>query len=204
LARWLHDEVAQTLSAAGLQLDIMRMDLVDRVPEIAAGTAQIQELLDRLVKRIREISYQLNHDIVERAGLQPALDLLVGRFAKTFPGSLRLIYDAPASVPTAVGIAMQRIAEEAVANAVRHAACNQIEIIVKSTDAGAALLVRDNGIGFDYPLARRHANGLGLLTMEYCAAKAGLRLTVTENDVRGMTVKAVPADREDGGNEGAE
>jgi len=47
LARTLHDEVAQVLSAAGLQLDILRMDLGDRVPEIAVRTAEIQELLER-------------------------------------------------------------------------------------------------------------------------------------------------------------
>src|SRR5437016_1813271 len=90
LARLLHDEVAQMLSAAGLQLDILRMDLADRVPEIAARTAEIQEMLDRVVREIRDASYKLNPDIVERAGLQPALDLVVGRFRKSFPGSLRL------------------------------------------------------------------------------------------------------------------
>src|SRR5712691_2945717 len=73
LARLLHDEVAQILSAAGLQLDILKMDLVDRVPEIAVRTAEIQQLLDRVVKEIRDLSYQLNPEIVERAGLQPAL-----------------------------------------------------------------------------------------------------------------------------------
>src|SRR5882672_7772127 len=79
VARLLHDEVAQILTAAGLQLDILRMDLADRVPEIADRTAEIQGLLDRVVKGVRDLSYQLNPDIVERAGLQSALDRTVGR-----------------------------------------------------------------------------------------------------------------------------
>jgi signal transduction histidine kinase len=193
LARLLHDEVAQMLSAAGLQLDILRMDLADRVPEIGARTAEIQHLLDRVVKGIREASYKLNPDIVERAGLQPALDLVVGRFRKSFSGSLRLIYDSSARVPAAVGIAMERIAEEAVTNAIRHARCNQIEIIVKATRSGAALEVRDNGTGFDYPSAVRRADGLGLLLMEYWATKAGLRLFVAQNHDGGVTVGAAAA-----------
>src|SRR5882762_998085 len=118
LARVLHDEVAQVLSAAGLQLDILRMDLADRVPEIAVRTAEIQELLDRVVKGIRDLSYQLNPDIVQRAGLRLALDQMVGRFRKTFAGSIRLIYDSALQVPIAVGTAMERIAEEAVTNAI--------------------------------------------------------------------------------------
>ena len=199
LARVLHDEVAQVLSAAGLQLDILRMDLADRVPEIAVRTAEIQELLDSVVKGIRDLSYQLNPDIVQRAGLRPALDLMVGRFRKTFAGSIRLIYDAALQVPIAVGTAMERIAEEAVNNAIRHARCSRIEIVVKNTRAGAALQVRDDGIGFDYPLAKRRARGLGLLAMDYCAMKAGLRFSVSENDSGGMVVRAIPiGSHEDG------
>src|SRR4030095_4560974 len=94
VARLLHDEVAQILTAAGLQLDILRMDLADRVPEIGARTAEIQGLLDQVVKGVRDLSYQLNPDIVERAGLRLALDRMVGRLRKPFPGSLRLTYDS--------------------------------------------------------------------------------------------------------------
>jgi len=199
LARMLHDEVAQVLSAAGLQLDILRMDLADRVPEIAVRTSEIQELLDRVVKGIRDLSYQLNPDIVQRAGLRPALDLMVGRFRKSFVGSIRLIYDSALQIPAAVGIAMERIAEEAVTNAIRHAECNRIEIVVKCTRAGAALQVRDDGAGFDYPLALRRAHGLGLLAMDYYATKAGLRLSVIENEGGGTIVKAIPiGSHEDG------
>jgi signal transduction histidine kinase len=192
LARMLHDEVAQVLSAAGLQLDILRMDFADRVPEIEHRTAEIQELLDRVVKAIRDLSCQLNPDIVQRAGLRPALDLMVGRFRKSFPGSIRLIYDSAALAPAAVGMAMERIAEEAVTNAIRHSRCSQIEIVVKCTRAGAALQVRDDGTGFDYQLARRRAQGLGLLAMDYYATKAGLRLSVSEKDGGGMVVRVIP------------
>lgn len=188
LARILHDEVAQILSGAGLQLDILRMDLEAGVPGIGARTAEIQELLDRVVGQVREMSYRLNPDIVERAGLQPALDLLVGRLRKAFTGNLRLVYDLSVRLPAASGVAMERIAEEAAANAVRHARCNKIEIIVKSTREGTKLQVRDNGIGFDPDQARRSPRGLGLLMMEYWASKAGLRLTVAGNGARGAAI----------------
>ena len=193
LARMLHDEVAQILSGAGLQLDLLKMDLEGRIPDIASRTGEIQELLERVVKQIRDLSYQLNPGIVERVGLQSALGLLIGRYRSAFPGSLRLIYDSSVRPPVAAAVAMERIAEEALANAVRHGQCGQIEIIVKSTHEGAALQVRDDGTGFDYDAARRSARGLGLLLMEFCAARAGLHLTVTGNDPRGTTVRIVAA-----------
>jgi two-component system NarL family sensor kinase len=205
VARLLHDGVAQILSAAGLQLDLLRMDLADRVPEIAARTAEIQDLLDQVVKGVRDLSYQLNPDTVGRAGLRTALDRMVGRFRQSFPGSLRLIYDPSAQVPSELGTAMERIAEEAVANAIRHAQCNQIEIILKTSPVGVALEVRDDGIGFDYSLVRASANGLGLLVMDYYATKVGLRLTVTSNNGRGITVQALAGGaRDGGGREGAQ
>ena len=192
LARMLHDEVAQILSGAGLQLDILRMDLQDRVPEIVSRTAEIQSLLERVVRHIRHLSYELNPDIVERAGLESALDLLVGRFRRVFHGSLHLSYAASVHIPIEVGVAMERIAEEAVANAVRHANCNQIRITVKSTRDGVALQVRDNGIGFDYERERRIPSGLGLLMMDHCARKAGLGLSFRG---RGSIVTATMAGR---------
>jgi signal transduction histidine kinase len=203
LARMLHDEVAQILSGVGLQLDILRMDLEDRVPEIASRTAEIQSLLDQLAKHIRHLSYELNPDIVKRAGLQSALDLLVGRFRTIFPGDLHLVYAPSVRIPTEVEVAMQRIAEEAVANAVRHANCDRIRIVVKSTRQGAALQVRDNGIGFDYERERRVPRGLGLLMMDHCARKAGLGLSIQGHAGGGSIVNAVLArQRRDPGTEG--
>jgi signal transduction histidine kinase len=94
-------------------------------------------------------------------------------------------------VPIEVGVAMERIAEEAVANAVRHAQCDRIRIIVKSTRDGAALRVRDNGIGFDYERERRVPRGLGLLIMDHCAEKAGLGLSFQGREGGGSMVSAV-------------
>jgi len=55
-ADFLHDDVAQSLSAAGMQLDLLRMDLESSVPEIASRTAEIQRLLDEALRRVREFN----------------------------------------------------------------------------------------------------------------------------------------------------
>ena len=179
LARKLHDEASQILSGAGLQLDILKMDLEGKVPGIAERTAEIQELLDRVVRQIRELSYELHPDLAGGAGLRQALEMLAGRYRRSFPGSLRLIYDSAAAVTPAAAIAMERIAAEALNNAVRHARCSRIEIIVKTARGRTVMEVRDDGRGFDPNAARRSARGLGLPMIEYCAAKAGLELSIS-------------------------
>jgi signal transduction histidine kinase len=195
LARLLHDEVAPILSCAGLQLDILRMDLEERVSGVSSRTAEIQDLLERVVRHIRDVSYDLNPDVVKRTGLQPALNLLVSRFQRVFPGRLRLAYDDSIRIPVEAEVALDRVANEAVANAVRHARCTQIDLLVKSAGGGAKLQIRDNGIGFDYAGEQNFPHGLGLLMMDFCARKSGLRLSIDSNLTGGTVVIATLRER---------
>jgi signal transduction histidine kinase len=191
VSRFLHDEVGQSLTAAGIRLDLLRMDFENRLPEIGERTQAIQELLEGVMSRIRDLSYELNPAIVERAGLQSALDRLAGRSRRTFTGTLRFMSDSSLRLPPKVGSAIYRIAQEAIQNAIRHAACSHIGLLVKTTQAGPALEVSDDGCGFETTAGVRGRRGLGLLLMEYYAAQAGLRLDVISHRGKGTLVRAV-------------
>jgi len=191
LAKFLHDEVGQSLSAAGLQLDLLRMDFEGAVPEIRQRVVELQSMLETIMAGVRDFSYELNPDIVERAGLHAAMDRLVGRTRKRFSGNLRLLADSSLHVPPPVGSAIYKIAAEALQNALQHAGCSQIELIIKSTPEGPALEVRDNGKGFDAADLGGPHRGLGLLIMEHCAVQNRLRLSVLSERGKGTTVRAV-------------
>jgi two-component system NarL family sensor kinase len=191
LARRLHDETAQLLSAAGLQLDLLRMDFETSVPEIARRTSDIQELLDQAVRQIRDLSYELAPEITGRGNLEAALELVAGFYRRFFDGNLRLSYNGAGSIAPATAAAMERIAAEAVSNAVKHAGCGEIEIAVKARRGRTALTVRDNGRGFDTERARRVKRKLGLSEMEYWAANVGLELTIDGGAGRGATITAI-------------
>ena len=60
ISKILHDEVGQVLSAVGLRLELLRMDFEGRVPEIAARTLAIQELLDRALVSVRKVVSHVN------------------------------------------------------------------------------------------------------------------------------------------------
>src|ERR1017187_8585006 len=74
VSRILHDEVGQVLSAIGLQLDLLRMDLHDKAADNTKRILEIQKVLELSVGQVRDLSYELNPAIVERTGLQFALD----------------------------------------------------------------------------------------------------------------------------------
>ena len=190
VSKFLHDSVGQNLTALGLQLDLIRMDLESVSPGTCKHIGQIQKLLEEMMESVREYSYELNPSTVERAGLRPALDRLAGRIRARFPGTLRLNVDPSLKLDPKLASALFQILQEAVENAVQHSSCSAIEIAVKSTRTGTVLEVRDNGRGFDPADLVSGRRGLGLLSMEHYAAQAGLELTILSTRETGTTVRA--------------
>jgi signal transduction histidine kinase len=129
---------------------------------------------------------------VERAGLRTALDKLATRTRTHFGGTLRIHDDPAVKIDPKIASALYHIAQEAVGNAVHHAACSAIEIALKSSRSGPILEVRDNGRGFDPGDVLGARRGLGLLSMEHYAAEAGLELTIASNRDTGTVVRIGP------------
>ena len=92
-SQFLHDSVGQNLTALGLQLDLIRMDLETVSPETCARVDDLQKTLETIMEEVREYSYELNPSTVERAGLRPALDRLATRLRQRFAGGLRVKVD---------------------------------------------------------------------------------------------------------------
>lgn len=190
LSKFLHDSVGQNLTALGLQLDLIRMD-IEQNPAICSRIADLQKLLEVMMEQVREYSYELNPSTVERAGLRPALDRLVTRMRERFTGNIRLNVDPSLKIDKNIAVPLYQIAQESIENAVQHSCCSAIEIAVKSSKAGTFLEVRDNGRGFDPTDLREGGRGLGLLSMEHYAAQAGLELAIISTRESGTTVRAV-------------
>src|SRR5581483_10549200 len=78
-SKFLHDTVGQNLTALGLQLDLVRMDLEEEHSKVCSQVVDVQKLLETIVEQVRVYSYELNPSTVERAGLRAALDLFHAR-----------------------------------------------------------------------------------------------------------------------------
>ncbi len=191
VSRMLHDEVGQVLSAVGLQLDLLRMDQAENPAAAASRITEIQHMLEAAIGRVRDLSYELNPSVVERAGLQAALERLEGRYRPEFKGSIRLSYDASARLPAEAALAMYKIAEQALDNAVRHSGASNIEVFVTNSKTGVSLAIRDDGSGFLRKGPRGEAPGLGIHLMRHHAAVAGLRFSLASAPGKGTIVKAI-------------
>lgn len=168
VSRLLHDDVSQILSAVGLQLDAMRMDFREQAPGMDGRAAEIQELLEQAIEQLRDITNELNPSIVERAGLQFALDRLAGKIRGKFPGTLRLHFDASLRVPTILAKAFYKITECALEIAVPAPGCSLIDIYVKRSQGEYVLEITDNAAVEEMT---PQPEALAQLLMEYHASK---------------------------------
>ncbi|MET8570542.1 HAMP domain-containing sensor histidine kinase [Streptomyces sp. NPDC004783] len=144
IARELHDEVGQTLTAVLLQLK----RVADRVPgELREEVALAQEATRAGLDEIRRIARRLRPGVLEELGLASALRALAAEFthhgltvAPHVPG------DLPPLTPEAE-LVIYRVAQEGLTNTARHAAATRADLTLRPLPGGIELLVRDNGTG---------------------------------------------------------
>jgi signal transduction histidine kinase len=185
VSRLLHDDVSQILSAVGLQLDAMRMDFREQAPAIDGRATEIQELLEQAIEQLRDITNELNPSIVERAGLQFALDRLIGKVRTRFAGTVRLHFDVSLRVPTVLAKAFYKITDCALDISTASPGCSLIDVHVKRAQGEYVLEISDNA-----QLDERGPTPLGQLLMDYYASKNHVSLRIDKIPGKGNVVRA--------------
>lgn len=187
VARLLHDDVSQILSAVGLQLDAMRMDFREQAPDIESRAGEIQTMLEEVIGQLRDISNQLNPSVVERAGLQFALERLAEKTLSKYPVVIRLFFDPGVHVPIAIAKTFYKIAEFALEAALSRPGCSMINVQVKRSQGRFVLEVHDNG-----NMEPAGANGVPLQRqlMDYYAIENHVALEIKSSPHEGNIVRA--------------
>jgi len=200
LHQFLHDHLGQLLSAAGLQLDLLRMDLAGSAPPYARRAAAIQATLETVIDSVRGFNAEFQPVAAGQVGLRAALDLLAGYLRPSFKGSIRVWAGGAAITSSETSAALYRIAQEAAGNAVRHSRGTVIELLLKSLPEGPLLEIRDNGCGFMVADALR-THGMGFAVMRYQADRAGVELRIDSAPGKGTLIRALcrQSDRKMGG-----
>ncbi len=167
LARDLHDDLGQALTALKIQLESLARSGAgtERGPvEECVATAQ------HALARVRQLSLDLRPLQLDDLGLAAALRSHLDRQAHL--GGLAPHFEVarfPANVSPAVETACFRVAQEAITNVLKHAAARNLWVRLVGALGSLALSVRDDGQGFDPEAARRRAaegGSLGLVGME--------------------------------------
>lgn len=184
LARELHDELGQCITAIHAEAVTIRRrceDTASTDAAILAGTAAIIEVASETGQLMRSMLRRLRPAALDRLGLGAGLRELVNGFAQRAP-NLRCSLRVDATLAELHGerpVAVYRIVQESLTNAVRHAAAASVDIEICRTRRGTLgegieVSVRDDGRGG----AREATQGFGLLGMRERAAALGGRYSL--------------------------
>lgn len=177
LARELHDQVGQNLTALGVSLSLASLDLEQGTASaVCERLAAAQDLLAETGKSIRNVLLDLRPPALDDQGLIAALQGATGRLAATT--GLRVVVEGAEPSPRmdpGVAAVLYRIAQEALTNAVRHAQARTLVVTVSQTDKTVRMTVNDDGRGFDVAARPLQAErpSWGLLIMEERARAIG-------------------------------
>jgi two-component system sensor histidine kinase UhpB len=191
LARELHDEVGQTLTAIKMNLLAARRE---PGPEIAPLLEDGIALIDQIIAQVRSLSLDLRPSMLDDLGLAPALEWYVENQARRLNGTAHLETGlGEARLPAHLETACFRLVQEALSNVGRHARTKEVWVTLRVDGKDLVLEVRDNGAGFDVPTAwQRAARGtsLGLYGMRERVELLGGTIDIQSAPGRGTTVRA--------------
>ncbi len=183
----LHDDVCQELVGVGILIEALRHRVVEAAPALAPDLARIGRYVGEVGEHLRQLARDLRPMLLRELGLQGSVHSLAE--AMTAAGT-----SATAVFPTPIPrldeeteIGVYRIAQEALANAVRHGRATSVQISLAVTGGTLTLEVRDDGRGF-VPDAPR-GDALGLVGMEERALALGGLLELRSEPGQGTAVR---------------
>lgn len=191
IARELHDEIGQVLTAIRINLDHIKGScaIEQCLPHVDDSIVVVDEAL----AKVRELSLDLRPSLLDNLGLSAALRWYVDRYAQRtgIAAEIRTLIREQ-RLKHEVETACFRIVQEALTNVARHAKAKRVEVNIKELDGNVVLTVKDDGIGFDTQnLSNDVLTTLGLLGMAERAQSVGGSFEISSTVFRGTEIQAV-------------
>jgi len=192
IARELHDEIGQSLTAAEMNLQAALQS-----PGTAALERRLEDSIqavERVLEQVHDLSLNLRPSMLDDLGLEPALRWYTHRQAALTGMKAEFLAEQLGErLDSVIETECFRVAQEALTNVVRHARAAAVWVHLSRANGHIHLSVRDNGVGFDVPSLREeavHGASLGLLSMEERTALAGGGLEFKSTPGHGTEVHA--------------
>ena len=189
IARELHDELAQSLTALKMDVTWLRGHVPAGDKSVSGKLDDIEGLLDGTVAATRRISADLRPLMLDDLGLVPAVEWLVQKFVERNAIPCELDIGAPdLELHDPHASAVFRILQESLTNAARHARASRVEVSIDLRDGAVALRVRDDGRGFS-PDDPRKPGSFGLMGLRERAYLLGGEVNIASEPGRGTTIE---------------
>jgi PAS domain S-box-containing protein len=146
IAREIHDELGQKLTALQLETSMLAINFGDTHPQLSEKTQSILKLIDSTMEGVRAIASDLRPAVLD-LGLTAAIEWQLEDFHKRTGISCELVDGHNIEVSSTCATAIFRILQEALTNIARHAQANKVKVTLKKARGFIAMKVEDDGIG---------------------------------------------------------
>jgi PAS domain S-box-containing protein len=188
IARELHDELGQALTALKFDVGWLRSQLGPASGEVTAKLGAMQAVIDGTVAATRRISADLRPLMLDDLGLAAAAEWLVQNFTARTGIACSLAMDGDVELQDPYATAVFRVLQESLTNVSRHAQAESVDVHIERRDGEVRLTVRDDGRGFAQDAPRR-PNAFGLLGLRERATLLGGEAAIRSTPGRGTTVE---------------
>ncbi len=197
IAREIHDELGQALTALKMDVHWLGLRLPDEQPLLSDKTKSMARLIDATVQAVRRISSELRPKLLDDLGLSAAMEWQANEFSQRsgIPCDFRsepedIILDQARST------AVFRIFQETLTNIARHAEATEVEAVLKENDGKIELFVHDDGKGIT-PEQSSESTSLGIIGMRERVLSLAGELNLSGSPETGTTVQvSIPLERE--------
>ncbi|MCK6483934.1 MAG: PAS domain S-box protein [Phycisphaerae bacterium] len=191
LARELHDEIGQVLTAVHINLQQAR---TVRDARATARLDQSVDIVSQAIQRVRDMSLNLRPAMLDDFGLVAAVRWYADRVRQTGGLDIELrTHTSGEELPSEISTACFRIVQEALTNVQRHAGARRVLIELSESDEVIRVSVTDDGVGFDVDAARRRAMqavSFGIIGMQERVELLGGEFALSSTPGEGTCVRA--------------
>ncbi len=187
VAREVHDELGQLLTALRMDISLLRIRFGERDPVLMGMVKDMLVLVDKSIQGVRDVTSNLHPPALDM-GMVPAIIWLGEEFARRTGIPCRVnIVDDPSGLDDVRTLTLFRIVQESLTNITRYAEAAQVEITVKMRDDNVCVDVRDDGKGFDTK-AIPATKSFGLMGMRERALAVSGKVEITSAQGQGTLV----------------
>jgi two-component system, NarL family, sensor histidine kinase UhpB len=187
IARELHDDTAQVLTAQLLRLKTMEATNQNLN---TGDLAQLIEMTAEALEDVRHMAHELRPPSIDDLGLYASVESLTAQFQDRFGMGIRFeVQGAKRRLPPGMEVALYRIIQEALTNVAKHSQATSASVTLGTDETGVWACIQDYGIGFDpSTVDRSDGSGLGLFGMQERTSLFGGQLKIESRRRHGTTV----------------
>lgn len=193
IARELHDQLGQHLTALGLGLKVVK-DATPNPSPAWTRLHELQALTERIGREVHQLALELRPTALDDFGLESALANYIDEWGAR--AGVEADFHAAGlyagRLPAATETALYRVILEALTNVLKHARARRVSVVLQASATQVVAIVEDDGCGFDSAPAPAgpSEHRLGVLGMRERVALLGGELTIDSEPGRGTTVIA--------------